>query len=87
MSENNERITVVDEEGNETLYEVQFVIEVDDQEYAILAKVGNSEDDMSDVFRLETDEDGEQVLVFIEDDIEFLKVCEAIDELELEELN
>jgi len=81
-------ITLVDEEGHEHRFNLLNIVEVDSAKYAVMIpEVQEMEDDQDEavIFRIETDEEGEEVLVDIEDDDEFAKVCEAFDELESEE--
>ena len=87
-NEKNELFTVVDDEGNE--YVIADLIEVDDKKYAILvaAEGGCECEDECDceeeafILRVEEGADGEDELVDIEDDEEYERVLEALDELE-----
>lgn len=81
-----ERITLTDEDGHEHEFTVLDVIEVDDREYAILVPAEEEEelteaDAEAVIFRLETDEDGEEVLVDVDDDEEFNRVARAWEEM------
>jgi uncharacterized protein YrzB (UPF0473 family) len=81
-------ITLVDEEGHEHRFNLLNIVEIDNAKYAVMIpEIKESEDDQEEavIFRIDTDEEGEEVLVDIEDDDEFAKVCEALDELELEQ--
>lgn len=73
-------IVLVDEEGNETEFEVVDFFEVDSQQYAVLYPV-DEELDEAIIMRVEEDEDGEEILVDIEDDEEWERVVAAYDEL------
>jgi uncharacterized protein YrzB (UPF0473 family) len=78
-------ITLVDEEGHEHRFNLLNIVEVDEAKYAVMVpeeqeQEGDQEEAV--IFRIEADEEGEEVLVDIEDDDEFAKVCEALDELE-----
>ncbi len=78
-------ITLVDEEGHEHRFNLLNIVEVDEAKYAVMVpEEQDSEEDQEEavIFRIEADEEGEEVLVDIEDDDEFAKVCEALDELE-----
>lgn len=78
-------ITLVDEEGHEHRFNLLNIVEVDEAKYAVMVpEEQESEEDQEEavIFRIEADEEGEEVLVDIEDDDEFAKVCEALDELE-----
>jgi uncharacterized protein YrzB (UPF0473 family) len=80
-------ITLVDEEGKEHRFNLINILEMDGLKYAVMVpeqQVEESEEEAF-IFRLETDEDGEEVLVDIEDDEEFNRVCELLDELEAED--
>jgi uncharacterized protein YrzB (UPF0473 family) len=81
-------ITLVDEEGHEHRFNLLNIVEIDNAKYAVMIpEIKEPEDDQEEavIFRIDTDEEGEEVLVDIEDDDEFAKVCEALDELELEQ--
>jgi uncharacterized protein YrzB (UPF0473 family) len=81
-------ITLVDEEGHEHRFNLLNIVEIDNSKYAVMIpEVQESEADQEEavIFRIDTDEEGEEVLVDIEDDDEFAKVCEALDEMELEQ--
>ena len=78
-------ITLVDEEGHEHRFNLLNIVEVDEAKYAVMVPEDQEkEEDQEEavIFRIESDEEGEEVLVDIEDDDEFAKVCEALDELE-----
>lgn len=80
-------ITLVDEEGKEHRFNLINILEMDGLKYAVMVpeqQVNESEEEAF-IFRLETDEEGEEVLVDIEDDEEFNRVCELLDELESED--
>lgn len=82
-------ITLVDEEGHEHRFTLLNVIEVESAKYAVMIpehqEAANEEEEEAVIFRIETDAEGEEVLVDIEDDDEFAKVCEALDELDEED--
>ncbi|HEX3048379.1 MAG TPA: DUF1292 domain-containing protein [Bacillota bacterium] len=80
-------ITLVDEEGKEHRFNLINILEMDGLKYAVMVPEQQVEETEEEafIFRLETDEDGEEVLVDIEDDEEFNRVCEMLDELEGEE--
>ena len=90
-----ETITLLDESGEETEFEVLGVITVEDTDYAILIPIyedeeEEEEEDQAYIFRIDTDENGEEVLSEVEDDEEFEMVKDAWetlceDELELDE--
>lgn len=81
-------ITLVDEEGHEHRFNLLNVVEVDGLKYAVMlpeVPQQDEEDEEAVIFRIDTDEAGEDVLVDIEDDAEFAKVCQVLDELYAEE--
>lgn len=79
-------VTLVDEDGNEQEFEVIEIFEVDGKEYvAIAPPEGEEDDDEVMVFRLEVDENGEELLHDIEDDDEWNKVADAYMALDDEE--
>jgi uncharacterized protein YrzB (UPF0473 family) len=93
MSEENNVVTLVDEDGNEHRFDLLNIVELDENRYAVMipeeATLENGEEDDEEdeavIFRIETDEEGEEVLVDIEDDEEFEKVCDYLDQLMEEE--
>ena len=81
-NENEELIETVDEEGNKVTFELLDVVTVDDVEYALLLpKDVKDEDGEILVMRLKKEGD-EFSFEAIEDDDEFNKVAEYIEELE-----
>jgi len=86
MQNENEAIVLVDEDGNEHTFVIVDVVMVDDNRYALLEPVDGDEDeeDGAYLFRLET-VDGEERLVVVEDDEEFERVVAALEEFEDDE--
>ena len=78
-------ITLTDEDGAEHQFAILDVIEVEEHEYAILIPAGGEEDseesDEAVILRLETDTDGEEILVDIEDDEEWQRVAQVWEEM------
>lgn len=78
-------ITLVDEEGHEHRFNLLNIVELEGAKYAVmvpeLQDSATEEEEEAVIFRIETDEHGEEVLVDIEDDDEFAKVCELLDEM------
>lgn len=93
MGEDMDFIVLYDEDGNETEFEVIATLEVDDNEYAILlpgnADIDPESDEVNEVYvlRMEQDENGEDVLVGIEDEDELNEVIMAYEELIKDESN
>ncbi len=87
--ENEERqlIETVDEDGNVINFELFDIVEVDNQEYALLLPADEEEDsEDSEIVLMRLTKDGEDYLFeTIEDDEEFNKVEEYIKTLEDEE--
>ena len=77
----DDRVTLVDDEGNEHAFTLVDVVEVDQQRYAVLLPEEDPEEGAY-VFRLETDADGDEILVNVEDDDEFDRVVQALETAE-----
>lgn len=83
MSKNEENIiSLIDEEGNEQKFEVMATFDIEEDEYAVLFPLTKEEsDEEAYILRIEYDENGEFVLVNIEDEEELenaISVYEAI---------
>jgi len=74
--EDRETITLLGENGEEAEFEVLGVITVEDSDYAILVPI-EEDDDQAYIFRIDADENGDEILSQVEDDEEFEMVCEA----------
>ena len=88
MTEETNWITLVDEEGKEHRFTLLNIVEMEGNKYAVMVPEEAGEDveeEEAVIFRIETDENGEEVLVDIEDDAEFNKVCELLDDMLFEE--
>lgn len=81
--ENDKTIALIDEEGNEKEFEIIATLEVKDNEYAILLPLDEDTDE-GVVFKI-VEEDGEEVLEYVEDDDEFNMVAEAYEAIIEEE--
>ncbi len=83
----DEIITLTDEDGNEHEFVVVDVIEVESLEYAILLPIDTEEDEEAEavILRLEKDADGDDILVDIEAEDEWEKVAQAYEDLLEEE--
>ncbi|NLZ91040.1 MAG: DUF1292 domain-containing protein [Clostridiales bacterium] len=82
MDEDRDIVVLYDEEDNECRFEVLAVLDVDDGRYAILMpESGEEEEEEAYVLRIEQDENGEDILVGIDDDEELDTVVEAYEEL------
>lgn len=78
MSEQNEKIVLIDEEGQEHSFSVIDLIDIDQRRYAVLLP-DEDPDAGAIIFKIEIDDDGEEVLIDIEDDEEFDEVVRAIE--------
>ncbi|MCK9218220.1 MAG: DUF1292 domain-containing protein [Firmicutes bacterium] len=93
MSEDMDFIVLYDEGGNEVEFEIIASLEVNDMEYAILLpndidiEPESEEVDEVYILRMELDENGEDVLVGIEDENELNDVIAAYEELIKDESN
>ena len=75
MGENEDVITLLDDQGVEHEFSIVDVLEVSDQRYAILQPLDGGDDpDTAVIFRMEGD-----ALVTIEDDAEFERVRAAFE--------
>lgn len=82
MEDDKDIVVLYDEEDNECRFEVLAVLDVDDGRYAILMpENGDEEEEEAYVLRIEQDENGEDILVGIDDDEELDTVVEAYEEL------
>ena len=79
MTQEDEVLTLTDEEGNEHEFSVIDIIEMEGSEYAILLPHEGGEDDEDEaiILRIDSDDDGNEVLVDIEDDEEWEKVADT----------
>lgn len=85
MTNKNEQIIeTVDENGNKVSFELLDIVTVDDVEYALLLPSEPSEeDDENEVLVMRLKKDGEEfTFEAIEDDEEFDKVAQYIEEVE-----
>ena len=80
----NEYITLTDEEGKDLQFEIIGSCEVEGTEYCAL--VPAEEDDKNSeiveyvILKLEKDENGEEILVTIDDDEEFDKIADLFED-------
>jgi len=84
LAEADEIVTLVDEEGEEHDFTLIEVIEVDSTEYAILLPTDENGEENSNeaiILKLIQDEEGNDLLVDIEDDDEWEKVAGAYEEM------
>ena len=84
---NNEKddiYTLTDEDGNESEFEYLGEITIDDNNYLALIPL-DGEDDEYVILKVTTDENGEEMLVTIDDDDEFDRVADAFEDTFMDE--
>ena len=86
MSEEEQNIvTITDEDGNDTQCEVYDVVEFNDKTYALLLPLDEADED-AELIVLEYVEEGDECYFQnIEDEEEFDKVCEYIQSLDYDD--
>lgn len=84
MADEDQIIETIDENGNLIKFELFDIVEVDEQEYALLLPVEEKESD--EVVLMKITKDGEEYLFeTIEDDEEFEKVAQYVENMDDEE--
>ncbi|MBO4278141.1 MAG: DUF1292 domain-containing protein [Clostridia bacterium] len=84
---NNEKddiYTLTDEEGNESEFEYLGELSIDDNNYLALIPL-DGEDDEYVILKVTADENGEEMLVTIDDDDEFDRVADAFEDTFMDE--
>ncbi len=80
--EQDEWLVLVDEDGQEYRYSLERVVEMENKKYVVMVpEIQEGEEEEAHVFRLENDEDGEEVLVDVED-AELEKIQQMLDQEE-----
>ena len=76
-------ITLMDEEGKEHEFEVEAILDVEENKYAVLIPMDEEYADSNEavIMRFGQDEEGEEVLYDIESDEEWEKVADAYDDI------
>ena len=84
MSNSNEQmIETFDENGNKVSFELLDIVTVDDVEYALLLPAGDAKDEDGEILVMRVRKEGEEYsFEVIEDDDEFNRIAEYIEELE-----
>ena len=86
MADEEQIIETVDENGNIIKFELYDIVEVDEQEYALLLPVEAEAGEEDELVLMRVTKDGEDYLSeTIDDDAEFDKVAEYVESLEDEE--
>ena len=80
--EENNIIEITDDEGNTIKCELYDIIEFENNQYAVLIEAETEEENPEMVLMRYTEEDGESYFETIEDDDEFERVSEYIENLE-----
>ena len=78
-----DRVTLTDEEGVERDFDIIGTMQIDSNDYFALVAVDGNEDEY--IILKAVEEDGEEVLITIDDDDEFDKVADAFDNELMEE--
>lgn len=81
LDDDDTTVLIQDEEGNDREFDCVDVIEVDGQDYAVLVPLDapDEEADVALIMRLETDDEGDEVLCWIDDEDEFTHVLAALE--------
>lgn len=74
-------ITLLDEDGNEVEFEVITKLDIEENEYVIVAPKDGKNDSEALVLKIGKDEDDNDILYSVEDDEEFNMVSEAYEAL------
>ena len=84
--EENQIIETIDEEGNVIKFELFDIVEVDEQEYALLLTTDAEEGEDDEIVLMRLSKDGEDYLFeTIDNDAEFEKVAAYVESLEDED--
>ena len=85
MADEDQIIETIDENGNVIKFELFDIVEVDEQEYALLLPV-DEEEESTEVVLLRLSKEGEEYLFeTIDDDEEFEKVAAYVESMEDED--
>jgi len=76
--------TLTDEEGNESQFELLGNLELDGNKYVALIPF-EGEDDEYVILKISTDDDGNEILLTIDEDEEFERVADAFEDSFMEE--
>ena len=85
MADEDQIIETIDENGNVIKFEIFDIVEVDEQEYALLLPV-DEEEESTEVVLMRLSKEGEEYLFeTIDDDEEFEKVAAYVESMEDED--
>lgn len=87
MKNDMETIVLLDEEGKEIEFEVVTKLDIEDSEYVIVAPIDGDQAEEAIALKIIKDEDGNDVLVTVEDENEFEMIAEAYETLFADDLN
>ncbi|MBQ2966945.1 MAG: DUF1292 domain-containing protein [Clostridia bacterium] len=79
MSEKDNVVVLTDDEGKEVEFEHIDTIEMDDNCYVLLLPVEEPDDGVV-ILKFDTDDEGEEILVGVDDDEEAMAVLKKYDE-------
>lgn len=85
--ESTDLITLTDEDGVETDFEVIASLEIDGQIYYALMPVDDNENGECVILKLEKDENGEDILSTIDDDDEYERVADVFEDQVFSEID
>ena len=86
--ENENIITLIDENDNPVDFEIIELLEIEGKRYAFLLPLNDeqsAEEDEAVIFRVDTEENGDEIFAYIEDDQEWEMVVDAYNELLFED--
>ncbi|MBO4453021.1 MAG: DUF1292 domain-containing protein [Clostridia bacterium] len=83
-NEREDIFTLTDEDGNESEFELIGTLNMDDCDYLALIPLDGEEDEYV-ILKVTTDEDGEELLVTIDDDDEFDRIADAFEDKFMDE--
>lgn len=78
--EDEDIFTLTDEDGNENQFQLLGTTEVDGIEYLALEPMDENPDDSYVILKLSKDENGEELLVTIDDDDEFDRIADIFED-------
>ena len=83
VNKSEQIIETFDEEGNKVCFELLDIVSVDEVEYALLLPQGQEETEEDEILVMRLKKDGDEFsFEAIEDDEEFNKIAEYIEEIE-----
>ena len=87
--ENENIITLLDDDDNPIDFEVIEMLEIEGKRYAVLLPLNDEEQDSDEdeavIFRIDEGEDGEEIFAYIEDDAEWEMVVATYNDLLFDE--